>query len=106
MKYLPKKTLAVPTTVTIACKSTTKTVPEDGGNFGSIDSKKTLELPAEFLLAFAVHLMRMSSSDAVMLAALEAARSTGVDEKHVLAFIERARAEVSARSVFPPGFMP
>lgn len=73
---------------------------------GAPSQRGVTQLPPEFLLAFAVQLIRMSSYDAVWLAACEAARATGVDETKVMEFIRTSQAELKTRGMFPSGFMP
>lgn len=68
-------------------------------------SDGSAQLPPEFLLAFAVQLIRMSSYDAIVIAAHAAARATGVDPERVMMFIRTSQAELKTRGMFPPGFM-
>lgn len=107
MKSLQKKTSGVPTSATTVCKSITKTVPGVVLAPAGVKATNGLpQLPPEFLLAFAVNLIRLSSYDAICIAANSAARATGVDADDAMAFIRTSQAELKTRGMFPPGFMP
>lgn len=69
-------------------------------------TNQQVQLPPEFLLAFAVQLIRMSSYDAISLAASAAARATGVDVERVMVFLRTSQAEIKVRGHWPAGFMP
>ena len=63
------------------------------------------QIPVEFLLVFAVKMIRGSSSDQVLLAAWGAAAALGMEREEAEDFILLALKEQKERGDWPEGFM-
>jgi hypothetical protein len=63
-------------------------------------------LPVEFLMQFAIEMIRTSSSDKTMLCIAWAADKTGVKKEQAQEFFLKALKDQQKNSMWPKGFMP
>ena len=70
------------------------------------ESQEQAEISVEFLLLFAVKMIREVGSDVVTLAAWSAAKDLGLSREQADRFILKALEEQKVRGHWPPGFMP
>lgn len=86
-------------------KASTANIVVANQDLGQPSSEPVLNpLQVRFFVAFARNMVRMSSSDQSFLAALDAARETGVT-KQELGRLLRAITEEKPGGYWPPGFM-
>ena len=65
-----------------------------------------VEIPIEFLMQFAINMIRHSSADSVMLAAWSAAKEIGISRSDADVFIKEALSDKESNGTWPLGFMP